>query len=105
MVSAIGIERYETDGLLRSLVVAPSVRGQGLGEALVHEIEHHARAIGLSSLYLLTTTADKFFDRLGYERIQRDAAPAAVKKSSEFSTLCPSSAVCMRKTLNGSAAS
>lgn len=102
-LGAIGIERYETDGLLRSLVVTPQARGRGIGESLVSEIENHARAIGLRSLYLLTTTADKFFDKLEYDVIPRGDMPATVQQSSEFSTLCPASAVCMHKTLNGGA--
>lgn len=100
-IAAVGIERYESDGLLRSLVVAPQARGQGVGESLVSEIENHAYVTGLNSLCLLTTTADTFFRRFGYEFIQRIDMPAAVQRSSEFSTLCPASAVCMRKMLNG----
>ena len=100
-IGAIGIERYEPDGLLRSLVVASKARGRGIGGLLVRDIEQHARTEGLRSLYLLTTTADKFFNRLGFEVIARAAMPQSVQQSSEFSTLCPVSAVCMRKTLNG----
>ncbi len=100
-IAAVGIERYESDGLLRSLVVAPQARGQGVGESLVSEIENHAYVTGLNSLCLLTTTADTFFRRFGYEFIQRIDMPAAVQQSSEFSTLCPANAVCMRKMLNG----
>ena len=100
-IAAIGMERYEMDGLIRSLVVASPARGRGVGESLVREIENHARRVGLRSLCLLTTTADKFFSRLGYKIMPRADMPAAVQQSSEFSSLCPASAVCMCKTLNG----
>jgi amino-acid N-acetyltransferase len=99
LLGAIGIERYGAHGLLRSLVVAPSARGQRLGERLVAAIEQHASAACLHELILLTTTAETFFARLGYARFARDEMPAAVRASAEFSTLCPASAVCMRKPL------
>ena len=99
LLGAIGVERYGAHGLLRSLVVAPSARGQRLGEKLVAAIEQHAGAARLHELILLTTTAETFFARLGYARFARDAMPVPVRASAEFSTLCPASAVCMRKPL------
>jgi amino-acid N-acetyltransferase len=99
LLGAVGVERYDAYGLLRSLVVAPHARGQGLGEALVAAIEAHARATHLRELVLLTTTADKFFARRGYAAFARDAMPQPLRASAEFATLCPASAVCMRKAL------
>jgi len=101
LIGAIGVERYGDDGLLRSLVVAPSARGAGVGVRLVDAIEQHARAAALRSLVLLTTSAEPFFARRGYTTVARDAVPLAVRESTEFSTLCPASAVCMRKSLSG----
>jgi amino-acid N-acetyltransferase len=50
-------------------------------------------------LYLLTTTADAFFRRLGYEQTARELAPPAIKATREFSSLCPSSSIFMVKQL------
>jgi hypothetical protein len=36
---------------------------------------------------------------LGYQRADRDAAPAAIRSTSEFTSLCPASAVFLRKRL------
>jgi amino-acid N-acetyltransferase len=99
VIGAIGLEQYGNAALLRSLVIAPHARGHGAGAALVGALEAHARMLGLQSLVLLTTTADVFFQRRGYAVIARDAMPSAVQCSSEFATLCPASAVCMRKLL------
>lgn len=99
IVGAIGLERYGDDALLRSLVVAPALRGGGVGMALVDALEKRAGALGLGALVLLTTTADRFFQRLGYAVIARDAMPPAAQQSDEFAHLCPASAVCMRKPL------
>ncbi|KPF70104.1 hypothetical protein IP84_03380 [beta proteobacterium AAP99] len=101
-VGAVGLERGEAQAdcaLLRSLVVAPSERGTGLGTALLGEAESLARAQGVKQLYLLTTTATAFFARRGYVICVRDAAPAAIARSRQFSALCPGSSTLMRKAL------
>ena len=58
-----------------------------------------AQSRGVQELCLLTTTAEHFFERLGYQRAEREAAPASIRGTSEFTTLCPASAVFMRKRL------
>ncbi|MGH8629798.1 MAG: arsenic resistance N-acetyltransferase ArsN2 [Burkholderiales bacterium] len=87
-------------GLLRSLVVAPDCQGRGLGEHLVAEIEAVARSQGAQTLYLLTETAQGFFDRMGYVVTDRQQAPAEIRATSEFARLCPAGAVCLRKDLS-----
>jgi amino-acid N-acetyltransferase len=95
----IGLELFGAVALLRSLAVASSQRGSGVGSGLVAHAEHHARDQGVQSLYLLTTTAEQFFLRRGYERIPREEAPAAIKGTKEFSGICPVSSAFMVKTL------
>lgn len=94
-----GLEVHGRAGLLRSLVVQPSVRGEGLGTALCKAVERRARDEGVETAYLLTTTAAEFFAGLGYDEIERAAAPSPIQQTTEFDTLCPSSAICMRKRL------
>ena len=95
----VGLELYGEAALLRSLAVASSRRGSGVGSGLVAHAELHAREQGVQSLYLLTTTAEKFFLRRGYARIPRENAPAAIKTTSEFSGICPTSSAFMVKYL------
>lgn len=99
VVGLCGVEAHARAGLLRSLAVAPAQRGQRLGEALVAAAEAHARNGGVDSLTLLTTTAQSFFERLGYRRIDRADAPPALQATAEFARLCPSSAACLTKSL------
>lgn len=99
IVGAIGLESYGEAGLLRSAVVAPSLRGTGLGERLVRALLETARARGTRELVLLTTTAERWFPRFGFERIARDEAPVALHASEEFRGACPASAVTMRLRL------
>ncbi|MEO0576661.1 MAG: arsenic resistance N-acetyltransferase ArsN2 [Pseudomonadota bacterium] len=94
----IGYEPLGDIGLLRSLVVAPSARASGCGQALLNSLEHNAQTRGLRSLYLLTNTAEHFFARHGYHPIAREDVPDAVRQTREFSQLCPDSATVMVKT-------
>lgn len=94
-----GIEEYGPVGLLRSVVVEPSKRGHGYGNALCGALETTARTDGIETLYLLTTTAAEFFAARGYATIDRANAPDAIRETTQFRDLCPSSATCMRKSL------
>lgn len=99
-MGVIGLERCGDVGLLRSLAVTPHRRGSGLGGELVDALERRARESGVRELYLLTTSAADFFARRGYAVVPRAQAPASIQATQEFSTLCPSQAVCLRKTLD-----
>lgn len=99
LVGSVGLEIYERAALLRSLAVKEEQRGQGLGKALLTACESLARERGVNELYLLTTTAEKFFAALGYQPFERSTAPIAIQNTSEFHSLCPSSAACMRKEI------
>lgn len=99
VIGAGGIERYETDALLRSVVVSDAVRRTGLGRMITQAVEERARETGVTALYLLTTTAAAFFPRLGYEQFERNSVPEEMRQSTEFASLCPASAVCLRKQL------
>lgn len=101
VVGAIGAEVAGADGLLRSLVVAPAWRGAGLGDRLVHELEQRAGAWGLQRWWLLTTTAEAFFQRRGFQVTPRKAAPAGIAATAEFQGLCPSVAVCLSRERRG----
>lgn len=100
VVAAIGLERYGTVALLRSAVVSPATRGTGLGERLVRELLGSARASAVQELVLLTTTAEHWFRRFGFERIERTDAPLTLHASEEFNGACPASAVVMRLALS-----
>jgi amino-acid N-acetyltransferase len=100
LAGCVGLEDHGEDMLLRSLAVTPERQGAGIGMAL------HARALEEAvkrrkrALYLLTTTAEAFFARAGFTRIERTKVPAAVAASAEFRSLCPASAVCMMRELS-----
>jgi amino-acid N-acetyltransferase len=85
-VGAIGLEKYKDSGLLRSLVVSEDHQNNGIGQLLVEKLEEHAKRQGVRKLYLLTTTAASFFNKLDYVEIARSNAPKESRQSEEF---CP----------------
>lgn len=87
VVGVGGVELLGEYGLLRSLAIARDQRNNGYGRAVVRGLMHHARQMGVKSLYLLTTDAAPFFEGLGFGRVQRAQAPEPITLTSEFSTL------------------
>jgi amino-acid N-acetyltransferase len=99
IVGTVGLEVYSDGALLRSVAVATETQGRRLGHALTDAAIRLAREIKVPALYLLTTTAEHFFPKFGFERIDRHTIPESVQQSVEFRSACPSSAVVMRKSL------
>jgi len=95
------VEPYGTDGLLRSVVVSPALRGTGIGRALVAAAEEMAADLGIRDLYLLTETAVDWFPRLGYVVLERAAAPDGIASSWEFRFACVERGILMRRSLPG----
>src|SRR5687768_11145814 len=84
VVGAAAVELYADGALLRSVVVHPAQRGNGLGRRLAEAALGVARERGVDAVFLLTTTAEHYFPRLGFERITRDLVPESVQASVEF---------------------
>jgi amino-acid N-acetyltransferase len=98
-VGIVGLQFYGSDALLRSLVVSATHRAKGLGQKLVEHAEQHARTRGVATVYLLTTTAERFFRSRGYVLTPRDSAPPAIRSTPEFASLCPASSAFLSKHL------
>jgi amino-acid N-acetyltransferase len=99
VVGVVGLELYEDGALLRSAAVRADGRGAGIGAALVRGVLDAARESGVTDVYLLTTTAERWFPRFGFERIARADVPAGVGSSVELREACPASAAAMRLRL------
>lgn len=99
IVGCAAVERYGVDGLLRSVATSEPVRGTGLGQRLVDQAEKACHESGLSTLYLLTETAESFFAKRGYVVVDRTNVPVAVRASTQFATLCPASATAMARAI------
>jgi amino-acid N-acetyltransferase len=99
IVGTAALQRFGDAGLLRSVAVDPDWRGHGIAAALVESIEATARVHGVRELWLLTTSAQAYFEARGYRAAVRADAPAALQASSQFASLCPASSACLVKSL------
>ena len=99
MVGSAALEVYADSALLRSVAVDVTIRGSGVGHRLTESALDLARTFNVRAVYLLTTTAEDFFPKLGFERIDRDLLPESVRASVEFQSACPATAIAMRKVL------
>lgn len=95
----VGIEVRPPSALLRSLVVAPELRGRGLGQALLAFAEGAARERGLTTAFGLTTTIPELLERAGYSELPQRDLPAELRASAELQGACPASARAFRKPL------
>jgi arsenate reductase len=97
IVGVAGIERHGRHSLLRSVVVAPAHRGAHLAEALVADRVTWARSDGAHAVSLLTTGADRYFERLGFARIDRAELVRQVAGSTQLAIPACSTAVAMTR--------
>ena len=99
VVGTAALELYADGVLLRSVAVEPRWQGKQIGHELTEAALHLARAHNAEEVFLLTTTAEGFFPKFGFERTTRDEIPPAVQASVEVGLACPASATVMRKRL------
>jgi amino-acid N-acetyltransferase len=99
LVGVVGMEYCCNYGLLRSTAVAPAWRGHRIARRLVEQIIAQAESRGINALYLLTTSAERYFPSFGFQVTTRDAVPSEVAATEEFRGACPASATVMRLPL------
>jgi len=99
VLAVAGLERYGSLALFRSVAVHESHRGSGVGRAICEETLGRAVKDGVEHCYLLTETAPRFFEGLGFRALPRDVAPPVIETSEEFASLCPGSATFMHRTM------
>ncbi len=100
IVGVVGVEECCEYGLLRSTAVDDEWRSRGLGRQLVQRAIDDAESRGVKALYLLTTTAERYFPSFGFAKTTREAVPAPVRETAEFQSACPASATVMCLTLS-----
>ena len=98
-IGLAGLEHYGGAGLLRSVAIAPGVRGGGAGRVLVEDRLARARGSGIGAVYLLTTTAAEWFTRFGFSPISRTDIPPELGRAPEVAEGCPATATVMRLRL------
>lgn len=87
------------DAIVRSVAVAPSSRGKGIGTAVTAAAVRAVADSTARAVYLVTESAEPFFAAHGFSPIRREELPEAVAASAQFTRDCPSSAPAMRLLL------
>lgn len=95
IIATIGIETYGNVALLRSLCVKEGYKNQKVGEKMLSYLIALCQHENIEALYLLTTTAEDYFMRQGFTKIERENTPQSIQQTREFKDICPSSAVIM----------
>ena len=99
ILACAGIEPYPPFGLLRSVAVHPDARGRGIGHRITQMAIDYARNQQIRTLFLLTTTAEHYFAGRGFQPIDRQHVPGPIAATEEFRSICPSTAVVMKKDI------
>lgn len=99
LVGVAGLEVCCDNALLRSVAVDPAWRSQGIGRLLVTRVIADAESRGIHALYLLTTSAERYFPGFGFREITRDEVPEDVRATAEFQSACPASATVMTRPI------
>jgi amino-acid N-acetyltransferase len=60
---------------LAALTVSPQVQGQGDGDRILKRIEHRAKALGVKSIFVLTTRTMHWFIKRGFARRAANRQP------------------------------
>ena len=99
IIGSIAVECYNNHGLLRSFAISKESRNLSIGKELYLKLLSYAQENNINTLHLLTTTAETYFKKLGFTLTDRSLAPESIKKTAEFSDLCPSSSSYMVKKI------
>jgi len=67
-------------GEMAALTVSSQVQGQGDGERILKRIEQRARALGLESIFVLTTRTMHWFMKRGFAQVDADWLPEGRKR-------------------------
>ena len=67
-------------GEMAAVTVSPQSQGQGDGEKILKRIEQRARAMGLESIFVLTTRTMHWFIKRGFAQVDPEWLPEARKR-------------------------
>ncbi|MDI4632282.1 amino-acid N-acetyltransferase [Pelomonas sp. V22] len=65
---------------MAALTVSPAVQGQGDGDRILKRVEQRAKAMGLSSIFVLTTRTMHWFIKRGFQQVDPDWLPEERKR-------------------------
>lgn len=99
IAGSIAVEQYGEYALLRSMATAAVFRNNGIAAQLVQTVFNFAQQKNISAVYLLTESAAIYFTKKGFTKISRQDVPESIQQSTEFASVCPSTAIVMVKEI------
>jgi N-acetylglutamate synthase-like GNAT family acetyltransferase/protein-L-isoaspartate O-methyltransferase len=102
VTGVVALERFGSVAMLRSLVVEPDRRQQGIGRQLVVAALEVARWSGADEIHLFTEEAQTFFAKFGFVPVSGKLTRSAVPDSPLVSGTCCSTATAMRMSFEES---
>jgi amino-acid N-acetyltransferase len=81
-----------------AMTADPDYRNRSLATILLNQLLLRTAELNLTALYLITTTAEKYYAKKGFVVISRERVPSSIA-SREFRSLCRSTATVMMKEL------
>lgn len=84
LVGCAGVEVYGEAAVLRSVMVAPELRGTGEGVRMIERALDYMREMGARRCYLFTMTAQSWFPRFGFAVCSLDDFEAAARESWQY---------------------
>ncbi|MEG9328032.1 arsenic resistance N-acetyltransferase ArsN2 [Salinimicrobium catena] len=102
LIATIGLEKHGSSGLLRSLAVKENYRNLEVADKMIKGLFAVCESQGISDIYLLTTTAEKYFLKKEFLKVDRKSVPFEIRQSREFRSICPASAVAMHRQVESS---
>lgn len=94
-----GLEIYGEHAVVRSVVIKTVLRKTGAGRVLLKSLIDAARGFGLKKLWLLTISAEVFFEKMGFKHALRTDAPKDIQACEEFTWAHNEAAHCMNMKL------
>lgn len=85
--------------LLRSLIVKEKYRNAGIADALLQAALKSGSG-PIKTAYLLTYTAEKYFAKRGYKKIERTDIPCVLLEKSLQGEACSDCSTCMKRELD-----
>ena len=98
VVGGAGLEVYGREGVLRSVVVDPSLRGTGQGHRLAETALAEAKRQKVRRVYLFTMTAMPFFARYGFRPCTMEEFEPSVRESWQYRGLSERPEILSRMT-------
>lgn len=96
LIGSAGMELKGKIGLLRSVAVAETHRNQQLGQGLFTAAMEYARLNEVEEVFLITDSAAAYFEKKGFQRVEREDVPVEILETKQLKELCPSSATVMK---------